>query len=266
MLNLSRKSSSELWIKRLRPAARAQFRLFCFPSAGANAASYLPWSAAVSPHIEVFALQLPGRGERFREPPTAVMSEILEALAQATRPLCDRPFVFFGHSLGALIAFELTRALRRESERLPLHLFVAARRAPQTPQVDPPVHQLPDQDFLSELRRLGGMAPEILAEQDFMELLMPSLRADFAIHETYSYTPQPPLACPITACGGSNDPEVSPEDLAAWREQTASQFELHIFPGGHFFVDAHRERLIAMIETHFGLHSLPFNNQPGALA
>ncbi|MBB6145120.1 medium-chain acyl-[acyl-carrier-protein] hydrolase [Silvibacterium bohemicum] len=242
-------------MKQLRPAPDARIRLFCFPAAGASANSYWSWGAALPPFLEAFGIQLPGRGERFHEEPTRDMQALVAELAQATRPLRDRPFVFLGHSLGTLIAFELARTLRRNGERLPLHFYAAAHRAPQTPETDPPAHRLPDAQFVERLRELGGSGPEILAEQELMELLMPTLRADFAMDETYSYTAEPPLACPITAWGGSEDAELSPEDLALWQHQTASSFELQIFQGNHFFVHSQLDALVGAIEARLRSYS-----------
>jgi medium-chain acyl-[acyl-carrier-protein] hydrolase len=237
------------WIKQLRPVPGARVRLFCFPAAGASANSYLPWSAALPSFIEAFGIQLPGRGERFHEKPARDMQALVAELTQASRALRDRPFIFLGHSLGTLIAFELARTLRRNGERLPLHFYAAAHRAPQIPETDPPAHQLPDRQLVEKLRELGGSGPEILAEQELMELLLPTIRADFAMDETYSYTAEPPLGCPVTAWGGSDDAELSREDLALWQHQTASAFELQIFQGDHFFVHSQREVLIDAIEA-----------------
>jgi medium-chain acyl-[acyl-carrier-protein] hydrolase len=180
--------------------------------------------------IEVFGIQLPDRGERFHEPQTKDLPLIVRSILEAMEPLSDLPCIFFGHSLGALIAFDVARALRRSGKRLPLHLFAAAHRAPDVLDLEPPIHLLPDAEFLQELRRLGGMVPEIMENRDLMDLLLPSLRADFAIHEMYAYTQEAPLACPITACGGAGDVEVSDSDLSGWERHTAADFELKYFP------------------------------------
>lgn len=237
------------WIKQLRPVPNARVRLFCFPAAGANANSYLPWSVALPSFIEAFAIQLPGRGERFHEKPDVDMRGLVAELTHASRALRDRPFIFLGHSLGTLIAFELARTLRRNGERLPMHFYAVAHRAPQIPETGPLAHQFPDQEFLERLRQLGGSGPEILAERELMELLLPTIRADFAMDETYSYTEEPPLTCPVTAWGGSEDAELSREDLALWQHQTASAFELQMFEGDHFFIHSQRKALIDAIEA-----------------
>lgn len=237
---------SEPWFRCMREVPGAEFRLICCPCAGGNAASYSPWASALPPNVELFALQLPGRAERFREPPITERKRLIREIAAAARHLLDRPTVFFGHSLGALLSFELARQLRNQGEQLPRRLIVAGRAAPQIPDRDPPIHQLPDDAFVAELQSLGGMPDEIVADRELLELLLPAIRADIFLHESYIYTSEPPLACPITALGGLQDDEVTMDDLRAWQDQTAAAFDLHMFEGGHFFVHAERHGIIRM--------------------
>jgi medium-chain acyl-[acyl-carrier-protein] hydrolase len=235
---------SEPWFRCMREIPGATFRLICFPCAGGNAASYSAWAAALPSSVELFALQLPGRAERFREPPITERTRLMREVAAAARRLLDRPTVFFGHSLGALLSFELARQLRNQGEQLPRRLIVAGRGAPQIPDRDPPIHQLPDDAFIAELQSLGGMPDEVVANRELLELLLPAIRADIFLHESYIYTSEPPLACPITALGGLQDDEVPIDDLRAWQDQTAAAFDLHMFEGGHFFVHAERHDII----------------------
>jgi len=150
--------------------------------------------------------------------------------------MLDKPFAFFGHSLGALVSFELTRRLRREYGVHPVRLFVSAGRAPQIPRRGPPIHALPEEELLAELRRLNGMPGELMEHEELMEIMLPLLRADFAVYETYVYTNEPPLNCPISAFGGIQDHRVKDSDLEAWRAQTNVSFSLRMFPGDHFFL------------------------------
>jgi medium-chain acyl-[acyl-carrier-protein] hydrolase len=163
------------------------------------------------------------------------MEPLVEALAAAL-PLAGVPFAFFGHSMGALIAFELARELARRGRPGPLHLFVSGRRAPQVPDREEPLHRLPDPEFVVRLRELNGTPEEVLANGELMQLLLPLLRADFAVHETYEYRPGEPLAVPISALGGIADPEVRRDDLEAWRPETRGAFRLRMLPGDHFFL------------------------------
>ena len=164
------------------------------------------------------------------------MLSLVQTIAPFLLPYLDKPFAFFGHSMGALVSFELARLLHKEYKCSPSHLFVSGRRAPQVPDPDPPIHTLPNSEFLQELRRLNGTPEAVLQNDELMQLLLPTLRADFAVLETYVYTPQPLLDYPITAFGGLQDPEVCCEVLEAWRDQTRAAFSLHKFPGDHFFL------------------------------
>ena len=179
------------------------------------------WPDGLPADVEVCPVQLPGRGARLMEPPFTQLSPLIEALAQALFPLLDKPFAFFGHSLGALVSFELARYLRRQHGLHPVRLFVSAGRAPQIPHRDLPMHTLPEEEFLAKLRRLNGTPREVLAHAELMEIILPLLRADFAVYETYVYAIEPPLNCPISTFGGLQDQRVSRGDLEAWREVRA---------------------------------------------
>ncbi len=177
------------------------------------------------------------------EPPFTQLSALIPALAQAVCPLLDKPFAIFGHSLGALVGFELARHLRRQHGLHPVRLFISAGRAPQIPQRDLPMHTLLDREFVAKLRRLNGTPKEVFEHAELMEIVLPLLRADFAMYETYVYTIEPPLNCHISTFGGLLDPDVSQGDLDAWGEQTTGSFSSRRFPGDHFFVNT-TERLL----------------------
>jgi medium-chain acyl-[acyl-carrier-protein] hydrolase len=225
------------WIPLRKPVPEARLRLFCFPYAGAGALIFRNWPEGLPADIEVCPVQLPGRGTRLTERPFTQLSPLVEALAQALVPLLDRPFAFFGHSLGALISFELARRVRRRYGVHPVRLFVSAGRAPQIPHRGPPIHVLPEKEFLAELRRLNGTPGELLDHQELMEIMLPILRADFELYETYVYSSELPLNCAISAFGGLQDRSVNDSDLEAWRAQTSVSFSLRMFPGDHFFLN-----------------------------
>lgn len=237
---------SDPWIASLRPKPAAALRLFCFPYAGGGASIFRGWAAALPPAVEVYPVQLPGRENRLRERPFTQISPLVEALADALRPYLDRPFAFWGHSMGALISLELARQLRREKGPDPVHLFVSAYSAPQIPP-DSAIHRLPEAAFVEELRRLKGTPEAVLQHAELMQLMLPLLRADFALVETYGYVHEDPLDCPISAFGGLEDDGVSYDDLMAWREQTRSAFKLRMFPGDHFFLHANRAQLLQVV-------------------
>jgi medium-chain acyl-[acyl-carrier-protein] hydrolase len=224
------------WISYRQSGPKTRLRLFCFPYAGAGALIFRTWSDALPPDVEVCPVQLPGRGTRLAERPFTRLSPLVEALAQALAPILDRPFAFFGHSLGALVSFELARQIRRQYGVHPVRFFVSAGRAPHIPHRVPPIHTLPDKEFLTELHRLNGTASELLDHEELMEIMLPLLRADFALYETYVYLAEPPLDCPISAFGGLQDHRVCKSDLEAWRAHTSGSFSLRMFPGDHFFL------------------------------
>jgi len=211
-------------------------RLFCFPYAGGAASVFRDWSDGLPADVEVCPIQLPGRGARLMEPPLSQLPPLIEALAEALLPLLDKPFALFGHSLGSLVSFELARQLRTKHQVRPVRLFVSAGPAPQIPHRGPPIHNLPEKEFSAELRRLNGTPGELLNHKELMDIVLPSLRADFALYESYRYSSGPPLNCPISTYGGLNDPKVKYNDLEAWRDQTSVSFSIRMFAGDHFFL------------------------------
>ncbi len=229
-------AASDSWVSSRRPARTTRLRLFCFPYAGAGASIFRSWSDGLPTDVELCPIQLPGRETRLLEPPYARLSPLVEAVAEALTPLLDRPFAFFGHSLGTLIAFELARRLRELYSVSPVRLIVSAGAAPQLSHRGRPVHNLPEKEFFAELRRLNGTPLELLNHAELMEIMLPLLRADFAVYETYQYSAAPALECPISAFGGLQDARVTRADLAAWSAQTNDAFSLQMFPGDHFFL------------------------------
>jgi medium-chain acyl-[acyl-carrier-protein] hydrolase len=243
------------------PRTTAAARLMCFPHAGGAASAYLPWARALADRpIEIAAAQLPGRGDAAGDPPCADLHRIVDGLADAIEPLSDRPFAFFGHSLGGLLAFELARCLRDRGDAGPAHLFVSGAFAPQIPGETAPLRFIDgDTAFLEAVAAKYGGVPKIVLEQaDLRRALVPALRADLALTETYTYRPAPRLTCPITAYAGASDPIVSAERLAAWRDQTTGEFTFRLFPGHHFYLNRQREALIADITRRlFGVVEVP---------
>jgi medium-chain acyl-[acyl-carrier-protein] hydrolase len=229
----------------LKPGAR--LRLFCFPHAGGAASIYRNWADDLPPEIEVCPIQLPGREGRFREAPFTRLAPLVDALTPALLPHLDTPFALFGHSLGALIGFELARRLQRQHGAKPVRLFVSGHNAPQIPDSEPPIHHLPEPQFVDALRQLNGTLEEVLQHAELMELLLPVLRADFTAAETYSYTAGEALECPISVFGGLDDRQTSYEGLEAWRDQTRRECKVHIVPGDHFFLNGSRALLLRAI-------------------
>lgn len=235
-----------------RPAARV--RLVCLPYAGGSSALYHHWPKDLPPSIEVWSVEPPGRNRRFGEQPATDLLDLAARIAGALAGARDpRPWALFGYSLGGLVAFELAR--RMLAVHLPpVHLFVAACAAPHLPLLAPPVHALPDDAFLAEVKTLGGTPPQILENSDLRSMLLPSLRADFHLLETYRYTTAPPLDCPITAFCGRADNSVSFEEMQAWREHTSQRYHLEGVDGDHFILQNQTEQVLTCIVKELDEH------------
>jgi medium-chain acyl-[acyl-carrier-protein] hydrolase len=241
-------SQNDRWIQ--RPASRpaATLRLFCFPYAGIGASIFRTWAPEFPPHVELCLMQPPGREGRFTEPAFHDLSAMADSAAQAIAQHVSIPFMMFGHSLGALVSFEVVRRLRRQGLPLPLHIFVSAHRAPQFPHPHPPLRHLPDAEFIEHVsREYDGIPRAVLENPDLVELMLPSLRADFTAFETYRWTDEAPLQLPISVFGGRADRRVSESELQGWRERTTGSFRLEMFDGDHFFLQSRRDPLIASI-------------------
>jgi medium-chain acyl-[acyl-carrier-protein] hydrolase len=247
-------TSNASWFSSPQPNSRARLRLFCFPYAGGGAVIYRAWPELLPSEIEISAAQLPGRGNRIREAPYTALSPLVQATSESILPHLDRPFAFFGHSMGAMIAFELARHLRASGSPQPVHLFVSGRRAPQIPRAPRVRFDAPEPEFLAELRDLEGTPPEVLDHPELMQLMLPLLRADFSVVHTYAYAPAPPLGCPITAIGGLQDEEANRAQLEAWREQTNAAFKVRMLQGGHFFLHHERALLLRVIAQELREH------------
>ena len=225
----------------------AALRLFCFPHAGGGAGAYRDWVAALAPEIVVLPIQLPGRETRFLERPFNNMDSLLDGLVEGIRPYLDTPFAFFGHSLGALIGFELARRLRAEG-LFPQHLFVSGYGAPHMPVLLPPMHHLEDHDFIAALDDMETIPTAVLESEELLALLLPMLRADFAVYERYRYQEAAPLNCPITMLGGDADPLVTQEMLAGWEKHSTQPCGMHIFSGDHFYIQAQKTAVWQVIQ------------------
>ncbi len=222
-------------------------RLFCFPYAGGSSHVFRQWPQKLPADIEVCAVEPQGRGTRMREKPFTNLFELVDAAAGALAPYMDRPFALFGHSMGAMISFELARYLRRTGRKEPMHLFLSACRAPQFADTRAVTYDLPDPDFIEELRRLKGTPAEVLDHPELLQLILPLLRADFGITQTYMHRPETPLSCPLTIFGGLEDDDATRENLNPWRAHTTAGFSLHMLPGDHFFLNTSQNLLLGIV-------------------
>ncbi len=223
------------WLRRHHPAPPAPVRLVYFPHAGSSASACLRLSAALPPDAELVAVQYPGRQDRFSEPAIDTIDPLVRAVHRSLADLDDgRPLAFFGHSMGAVVAYEVAR-LRADEGAGPVRLIVSGRRAPHVVR-DDHVHKGGDAALIAQLRRLSGTDNALLEDEGVLELILPALRADYHAIETYTWTAGAPLTCPITAVIGDADPRVDERTAREWRRHTTGAFDLHVLPGGHFYL------------------------------
>jgi medium-chain acyl-[acyl-carrier-protein] hydrolase len=244
-----RRSPVSTWFRTPRPQARAP-RLICFPCAGAGASMYYRWAEALARDgVELVAAQPPGREDRLHDPLLPSVQRLAAAIAEPLCALADRPFALFGHSLGAVVAFEVARELRQRGLE-PLGLFVSARRAPQLPLSHSELHRLPRPRFVAALAKLRPATRGVIEDAELLEIFEPLIRADLALSEIYTLSPGAPLGTPVVALAGEQDPWVSVSEVEAWRAVSGAGFELHTFAGGHFFIESHFDEVLLRLRTH----------------
>ncbi len=226
-----------------------KLRLFCFHHSGGTASFFRDWNKFLPLEVELIAVQLPGRESRNTDSYITNIKTAAKEIADDFHQYQTTPFVFFGHSLGSIIAFEVVHELRRYYLRSPEYLIVSGRNAPQTPSRDEILHNLSDELFVKGLVKYQGMPEEILQHKELLELLLPRLRADFTLSETYQYIKKPLLDCPILAFGGNDDSTVNHEELTAWKVQTANQCSVRLFEGGHFFINTAKKEVLDIISS-----------------
>lgn len=236
------------WVIRFQPRAAARLRLFCLHHAGGSAAEFRTWWRHLPAEIEVCAIQLPGHANRRHEPPCTEITLLTQTLAEVLHPYCDRPFALFGHSLGGLLAFELTRYLQQQALPLPRHLFISAWREPHLPNPRACLWRLPDRELIDRLTaEWPWFSQEMAGSPFFQERALPALRADLRLVDGYVYSEAPRLGCPLTCFGGAQDARVPEHALAAWRQHTQCAFHLRLFAGGHFYLRSNDVALIQAI-------------------
>jgi medium-chain acyl-[acyl-carrier-protein] hydrolase len=237
---------SAAWFPYLKPNPSAKVRLLCLPHAGGGASRYRSWARRL-PSVEVWAVQPPGRESRLSEPAFTRMEPLVEALLAATTEARAVPYALFGHSLGAAVAFELARAVRRAGAPAPVALFASGRGAPDVVEGEP-IHALPEPEFIRQICALNGTQPEVFEEPELKALILPLLRSDLELHETYRCQEEAPLGCRLVALGGAADPSVPPDQLAGWARHTQDFGGVRVFPGDHFFVQSAEAAVLQEVE------------------
>lgn len=234
------------WIH-TRPQADARLRLFCLPFAGGSAGSFIPWQSKLAPKIQLCAIQLPGRGARFGEPPISDFDALIAHLGQVVADCSDLPYAFFGHSLGGLLAYELCHRCEQLGLDPPRHLFVSASSAPRRRTAGQRFELMSDQQLRAKLHDYEGTPPEVLADDELMALLLPAIRADFALLRQYRYRVRPKFSVPLSVLAGRQDHHIS-ASLDDWRLETSGPFRLHWFEGGHFFLFQEQATVLDLVQ------------------
>ncbi|MDX2531352.1 thioesterase II family protein [Streptomyces europaeiscabiei] len=238
-----------------RPSPDASVRLVCLPHAGGAASFYVPVAQALAPRVEVLSVQYPGRHERHSHPLVPDIGTLADRIADALMACTDRPYALFGHSMGALVGFEVARRME-DAGRGPVELFASGSRAPSVERRGEMWHRTPDAEFVARVQSMGGAGSELLDDPDMRRMLLPALRNDYRAIEQYEYRAQSPLACPVTAFAGADDPRVTVAEVRSWARHTTGPFSVEVHPGGHFFLADHREAVLETVTGHLGDRAL----------
>jgi medium-chain acyl-[acyl-carrier-protein] hydrolase len=241
-------SPSNPWFFIPQPKPQAQSRLFCFHYAGGSATIFFNWAKALPESIELIAVQLPGRGNRFKETFITDMKIAVEDLSKIIPSLLDKPYMTFGHSLGSVLSFELVHELRRNNMNLPHTMILAGRGAPGTQRPRENLHDLSEQDFIKTLKEYNGIPDFVLNNQEMLDLFLPIIRADFTLLESYQYQTSIPLANTIIALAGKDDPKITIENVAKWSNHTSGNFTHHVLAGDHFFIKTSENKIFEIIK------------------
>lgn len=233
-----------IWFRKFIHRKDAKLRLFCFPYAGGNANVFFSWVKYLPDHVDLFALESPGRGPRFSEQPMRCLREKVQVLCREITSFCDLPYIFVGHSLGALLSFELARELQNRGDRNLKHIVLSAKRAPHLPSIRAAIHQLPQKEFVKELKKFNFTPHELIQNHELMEVLSPMLRADFCLNETHIFEKTIKLQSDATIFWGNKDDIVPFEDTFAWKNLIDGQVDLVAFNDGHFFISTQEENFL----------------------
>ncbi|MFE0178421.1 thioesterase II family protein [Streptomyces sp. NPDC059002] len=248
---VNRPADLDAWIRSFHDAADDAdkgVRLVCLPHAGGSASFFHPFSAALAPHVDTYAVQYPGRQDRRNEPCVDTVPELADRLFDVLKEWQDRPLALFGHSMGATLAFEIAVRMEERLGTSPAALFLSGRRAPSHFRTEL-VHERDDEGVLAELAAQGGTDMRLLRDPDVLAMVLPSIRSDYRAIETHRADPDASVTCPVTVLTGAKDGKVTAAEAAAWQRHSRGAFALRTFPGGHFFLNDHRDTVVDLIRT-----------------
>ncbi|MGH3810260.1 MAG: thioesterase II family protein [Pseudonocardiaceae bacterium] len=254
-------TDSDRWIRRYHPAREGSARLVCFPHAGGSASFFFPVSAALAPGVEVVAVQYPGRQDRRAEPNIDTIPHLAEAILPVVRPLADRPLAFFGHSMGAVLAYEVAFRLEQDGAAPLARLYVSGRRAPSRHRSES-VHLRDDAGVIAEVRELSGTGSDLLGDPEMLEMILPAIKSDYRAIETYRDTTDRTVRAPIVAVIGADDPKVTIDEAKAWAAHSTGAFDLQVFPGGHFYLVEQSRQVIRLIADDLAALAAPNGSIP----
>jgi len=250
---LTQTKQGPAWLRRFHRDASDELTLVCFPHAGGSASTYLPISAALNPTVQVYAAQYPGRQDRLSEQPYTDIASLADQIVPVIRTTVgDRPYAFFGHSMGASLAFEVTRRMEREPGNPPSAPFASGRRAPSIP-ITEHIHLRDDTGLLDEVRRFDKASAQMLEDERVQKMVLPALRADYTANETYYRPADHQVRCPIVAICGDDDPVTEVAHAQVWQVHTTSEFWLKVLPGGHFYLTGQEEQVAAVLKDRLGV-------------
>lgn len=235
------------WVTCPQPEPHALARLFCLPFAGGGASIYRSWGKELAPTIEVCPIQIPGRENRFSETAHRDIKTLAPAIASQLQFYLDKPYIIYGHSMGALISFEVLRILQDKGQPLPHIAILGAHRAAHLPPKRKPMSELDDGAFISKLTTFGGFPREVLESQELLQFVMPTLRADFTLCDGYQHEQSEPIDCPLVMIAGEHDTEVAPQDMQPWDVHSTQPARLISLDAGHFFLKTHQAELMQII-------------------
>lgn len=237
------------WFVIPRPNANADLRIICFPYAGGGVSTFQSWVKSIPMNVELVIIQAPGRGERFGEQAYSSMNLLLDDLIRVIPNILNKPYILFGHSLGSRVAFELMNRLKELNYSLPKHFIASGSRGPQHRSLKKPIYNLPNEEFINELKMLNGTPQAVLENKELMELFLPLLAADFKIADTYCYLGNIRFNCQISVFGGEDDVDISLLKLNSWGDLFTTDANVELFPGNHFFIDSHNDLVLKKINT-----------------